>query len=50
MTGKQCGNTNWYNEYETIVAIFRRAKRLSRRMDFSDGGQGQRALWVVLAI
>jgi hypothetical protein len=23
MAGRKCGNTNWYSEYETIVAIFR---------------------------
>ena len=27
MAGKQCGNTNWYSEYETIVAIFRRGQK-----------------------
>ena len=23
MEGKKCGNTNWYSEYETVIAIFR---------------------------
>lgn len=27
MKGKQCGNTNWYNEYETVFAIFRKGQR-----------------------
>jgi hypothetical protein len=24
MAGKTCGNTNWYSEYETIIAVFRK--------------------------
>jgi len=26
MTGRKCGNTNWYSEYESILAIFRKGQ------------------------
>jgi hypothetical protein len=27
MVGRTCGNTGWYNEYETIFAIFRASQQ-----------------------